>query len=245
MKNNSNSVKTQENITRKEWRRNKRKAASLRKKEGKAAAAKKRAEEPKRYDLLAQYNNLLSQQVRTILEEKKIKYTILTDGYFVISNLAESACKEIETAFKDCKLSRGESRKPMIVKFAKWKSKTIIHDNAKESKPTNNTTEAKRAARAKRKAKNIQNFKTRLTKAEKIALGRGRSKKKTEYRAKKNNGNKVTPGLNESTTEKKIRMRARKAFKYIIRKEKKTILPKKTLYTKKKKAVQQKFNFAA
>lgn len=242
MKDNSKKIET--TATRKEWRKNKRRAARTRRKEAKKAASEKQASTPKRYDLLAQYHPTLSNDVREIIKENNLKYAVLTDAYFVISNLSEGSCKEIESAFEECKLSCGENRKPKTVRFARWKSKTIIHEEKNRSRATNNTDEVKKAARARRKEKNINNFRTRKTREQKAAEGRTRKAKIVAFRAKRNKGNKVTRASKETTLQKKLRQRATKAGKYLVKKEtKSTAAPKKK--EKAKKPVQQKINFAA
>jgi hypothetical protein len=253
MENNNTNNKT--SITRKEWRRNKRRASYLRKKEAKKAIEIKRSAEQKRYDLLAQYQEPLSTQVRAIIESNKIKYSILANTYFVISNIPSSTCKEIESAFEKCTISRGEHHRPLKVTFAKWKSKSIIVETKESKNPSNNTTEAKSAAKAKRKAKNVAkcpkfvkhvNDNKKPTKENPVPQC-GRNKKKLTYRYCKHRFkalNKVVPALKETNLEKKLRQRAQKAGRYIIKQEKKASVIH-TKAPKPRKPVQQKFNFAA
>lgn len=249
-------TKNIKNTTRKEWRKAKQRAARAKKKEAVKLASEKRAAEPKRYDLLAQYNPVLKDAVREIIKDNKIKYSILTDAYFVIANLSEGACKEIETAFAECKQSRGENKKPNVVRFARWKSKTIIHEEPKEKKPSNNTEEAKQAAKARRKAANVYRFThrvrhqdreskpitgedpipTHVRNAKKLLYRYARHKFKATY--------KVCPALKETSLEKKRRQRAVKACKYLVKQETKQNNQQKK-YTKQAKASQQKIDFAA
>lgn len=255
MENNNTKQKTP--ITRKEWRHNKRRQAYLRKKEAKATVEANRNATPKRYDLLAQYQESLSAKVKSIIEKNNIKYSILTSTYFVVSNLPESACNEITAAFEECTVSRGTQHRPLKVTFAKWKSKTIITEQKEKKCPSNNTTEAKTAAKAKRKAKNVAkcpkfvkyntNEKKQATKENPIPQC-GKNKKKLTYRHCKHLFkalNKVVPALKETNLEKKLRRRAQKAGRYLTRKELKKIdqTPKKKYVSK--KSLQQTFKFSA
>lgn len=244
------------NITRKEWRRNKRRAAYLRKKEGKLAAKTKNDAIEKRYDIHAQYHETLANKVRSIIEKNKIKYSILTDYFFICSNLSKEECDALQEKFKDCTISRPSGRGSSHIKFSKWKSKTVICREKTPHTHTNNIKEVKQAAHANRKAKNIAkhpkfvkhstNEKKKVTKETPIPM-HGRKAKALAYRHAKHkfkSTEKVTPALKESTMLKKLRQRAQKAGQYLIKQEKKaSITPIKV--NKSKKPVQQKFKFAA
>ena len=256
MNSKNNSATAQENITRKEWRRNKRRTIYLRKKEARLAIKTKNDVNEKRYDIMAQYHAVLNNSVREIISKEKIKYAILTDTYFVCTNLTKQECETLEAKFKDCKESRGQSKSPWTIKFAKWKSKTIIHNSKTQHTNTNNTEEVRSSARSTRKAKNIakhpkfakhaNNEKKKSTKENPVPM-HGRKDKIMAFRHGKNKFKstaKVTPALKETSLEKKLRQRALKAGKYLIKQEKKaSTTPIKV--KKSKKPVQQKFKFAA
>lgn len=238
------------NISRKEWRRNKRRAAYLRRKEAKLTTAKQNAETPKRYDLLAQYHKNLANDVRAILEKNHIKYAVLTDYYFVISNMSEGSCKEIETAFKDCTQSYGKMRKPLVVRFSRRKSKTIItQTQPAEKSNTRRSIEKHAKTNSVKKTKLTKhNTKDKKTPGDgELIATRGRNVKKLKYRLFKHNGKtikKVLPCVNQSSTEKKITLRAKKAVKYIMKKENyKPRVGKKFPYCRKKKVIQQQLVF--
>ena len=244
------------NITRKEWRRNKRRATYLRKKEGRLNAKAKNEAIEKRYDIHAQYHETLSSKVRNIIEKNKIKYAILTDYFFICSNLSKEECDALQEKFKDCVISRPSGRGSSHIKFSKWKSKTIVCREKTSHTHTNNIKEAKCVARANRKAKNIAkhpkfikhttNEKKKSTKENPIPI-HGRKAKIIAYRHAKHKFKstaKVVSALKETTLEKKLRQRAQKAGQYLIKQEKKaSITPTKT--SKSKKSIQQKFKFAA
>ena len=244
------------NITRKEWRRNKRRATYLRKKEGRLNAKAKNEAIEKRYDIHAQYHETLSSKVRNIIEKNKIKYAILTDYFFICSNLSKEECDALQEKFKDCVISRPSGRGSSHIKFSKWKSKTIVCREKTPHTHTNNTKEVHQAARASRKTKNIAkhpkfvkhstNEKKKTTKENLIPI-RGRKAKIMAYRHGKHKFKsvaKVTPALKETSLEKKLRQRAQKAGQYLIKKEKKaSMAPVKT--SKQKKPIQQKLKFAA
>jgi hypothetical protein len=255
MENNNTKQKTP--ITRKEWRHNKRRQAYLRKKEAKATIEANRNATPKRYDLLAQYQESLSAKVKSIIEKNNIKYSILTSTYFVISNLPESACNEITTAFEGCTVSRGTQHRPLKVTFAKWKTKSIITEQKEKKCPSNNTTEAKTAAKARRKAKNVAKCpkfvkhntseKRKVTDENQAAPRYGRNAKKLIFRFGKHRFkaiSKVVRGSKETLLEKKLRQRAQKAGRYLIKKETKINQTPKKEYVS-KKSPQQTFKFSA
>lgn len=255
MKTTEKGSKPSNEITNKEYRKSVRRAARARKKEAKKKAAAKNNSTAKRYDVLVQYHSVLKERVRKIVETNKIKYAILTDAYFVCSNISEEEYLALVDKFKDCKVERTANKNRVIsVKFAKWKSKTII-SNTKEDKkkPSNNTNEARQKARAARKAKNkaahqkfvkyANNDAKRPTANNPVPL-HGRNTKKLMCRHGMNKFKslaKVTPALKENSLERKLRQRAAKASKYLLKKER-GIKPS---VSKKKKSQQMKLKLAA
>lgn len=92
----------------------------------------------------------------------------------------------------------------------------VVRELSDTKKPSNNTTEAKQAARERRKKKNKRGFADRL-------LKKGVRMKAEKYRSfKDNNHGRATKG-SPTTVEMKTIQNAKKAVKYIEKKEKERI----------------------
>lgn len=235
-KNKSANAQKKITLTRKEWRKGVRAAARLKRREAKKAAEEKNNATPKRYNMLVQYHPTLSDKVREIIEKNKIRYAILTNVYFVVTDLSDGACKEIEEAFKSCIQPSVKARIPKNIKFSRWIPKEVPEKKERTRRASNNTDEAKLKAKKRRKVKNLLNFANRgkHTKS-------GKSSKRIAFRRKM---------ANNMSLAKFKRMIKKKQKKNITTKAKlvkpeahKIFVQKKTKNCK--KAVQQKFNFAA
>ena len=223
---------------------------------------------PKKYNIMILFNPILNDQVDDTIAKNKLKCDKRITGYVRFDAVSEEDYTKIKNLFKKCSITNThefkvfDREKKTFVTHTKERVLTpqIIATRAKitvwvEKKKTNNTKEVRQAARARRKAKNIAkcpkfvkhiNDNKKPTKENPVPQC-GRNKKKLTYRYCKHGFkalNKVAPALKETNLEKKLRQRAQKAGRYIIKQEKKASVIH-TKASKPRKPVQQKFNFAA
>lgn len=233
-KNKSANAQKKITLTRKEWRKSVRAAARLKRREAKKAAEEKNNATPKRYNMLVQYHPTLNNKVREIIEKNKIRYAILTNVYFVVTDLSDGACKEIEEAFKSCIQPSVKARIPKNIKFSRWIPKEVPEKKERTRRASNNTDEAKLKAKKRRKVKHLLNFgnRNKHTKS-------GKSSKRIAFRRKMANNMSLAKFKRKKEREKNITTKA----KLVKPEVHKIFVQKKTKNCK--KAVQQKFNFAA
>lgn len=106
---------------------------------------KKEMLEQKRFDILTIFAVKDKPVVNTYLTESKIQATYIADTYFWIKNT-------------DCHIL--EKLRGMPIKASIWPYKAVLKASKpiKESKPTTNTIEVKKAAKTKRKLINLNKF---------------------------------------------------------------------------------------
>lgn len=106
---------------------------------------KKELNEQKRYDILTSFSINDKPAVNTFLEKSKIQTTYIGDTYFWVKNT-------------DCHVL--EKLRSMPIKAYVWPYKAVLKASkpTKEKKPTNNTSEVKKAAKTKRKLQKMNLF---------------------------------------------------------------------------------------
>lgn len=106
---------------------------------------RKEMEEQKRYDILMSFSPNDKVIVNTAIIENKIEVTLLSDDYLWIKNTDVHILNKL----------RGIPVKAIIWPY---KASTKPSVESKDKKPTNNTPEVRKAAKAKRKAANLTKF---------------------------------------------------------------------------------------
>lgn len=136
-----------------------------------------------------------------VCEENKFTILLSTGGYIYTRVNTKEEAEKVKAALSPyCRCSITCKKKEEVVK------------EVDEKKPSNNTTEAKIAARERRKKENKKRFANRLLR-KKVRMEAGK------YRSfKKRNHKRGTPG-STTNVEKKTALNAKKAVKYIDKKE--------------------------
>lgn len=234
---------------------------------------------PKKYNIMILFNPVLNDQVDDTIAKNKLKCDRRITGYARFDAVSEEDYNKIKSLFKECSVTNThevrvfDKEKKTFVTHTKERVLTpqIVATRAKitvwvEKKKTNNTKEARQAARARRKASNIAkhrkfekhstNEKKKSTKENPVP-SYGRKAKVMTFRHGKHKFKsvaKVTPATKETNLAKKLRQRAQKAGQYLIKKEahassaaemEAKLSKAIAKHHKPKKPVQQKFKFAA
>jgi len=231
---------------------------------------------PKKYNIMILFNPILNDQVDDTIAKNKLKCDRRITGYARFDAVSEEEYTKIKELFKDCKVENikkvevydRETRKFVTKTVKRTITPQIVAHRAKitvwvEKKKTNNTKEVRQAARAARKARNIANhpkFVKRADKTKKTPTAeniniegkgalKGKNAKTIKFRHARHKFKsvaKVTPGKVETLRDKKLRERALKAGRYLIKKEvHKDPVSKKAKTPKSKKPVQQTLKLAA
>lgn len=231
---------------------------------------------PKKYNIMILFNPILNDQVDEIIAKNKLKCDKRITGYARFDAVSEEDYNKIKYLFKECSVTNTHEFKV----FDKENKTFVIHTKERvltpqivatrakitvwtEKKKTNNTKEVRQAAKARRKANNIAkhrkfekhstNEKKKSTKENPVP-SYGRKAKAMTFRHGKHKFKsvaKVTPATKETNLAKKLRQRAQKAGRYLIKKEARAsemeakISKVITKEHKLKRPTQQKFKFAA
>lgn len=113
---------------------------------------KKTIAETKRYDIIAMFPKPDKEMIREMLTNEKINYTLLSDDYFWIKDTDSHILAKIREIM------------PSEVKIQPYKAQNTQNktvQSSKSKKPTNNTTEVRKAAKSKKKQLTIEYFKSR------------------------------------------------------------------------------------
>lgn len=185
--------------------------------------------EVKKYTLIVQYDPKCDSVVKATVEQNKIPHSVMTNYFFIIPNITMEEVEKYKAMLRPCAVSSSDGTRTYRIRFGAWKYKEVVSKEKKEPKKhTNNTPETAAAAKAARKEKKtLEKFKKKEHKDDKkkpsaenpIPL-HGRNAKKLAFRHSKNHFKStkaVTPAIVESTAEKKVRQRAQKAGRYVIK----------------------------
>lgn len=201
-------------------------AAKTRKKE--VANANNNVE--KRYDIIATVPTILAKDVTRVIEENKLKTALKHDSYFVLTNVSEVDMKKTKEMFKSCLVSTHNGRRTLKVSFTTMKSKVKeTNTEPKKRAVSNNTTEAKIAAKKARKARNKavaaarpEYAKNRNASKKRMIVGR---RAKLYYMIDDEKGNAVMTRVNRKrgfqgdNLENHRKKAANKAGQYLLKRE--------------------------
>lgn len=197
--------------------------------------------EDKKYTLYVMFHTKSAAMIENTIKDNNIPYSIKTDSYVTIVNIGEDDAEKYKELFRKCSVSSSDGTKTYRVRFGMWKYKATTTKTAEHNskKHTTNTPETAAKAKAERKAKKalVRHQKSEYSAnrnelkkdAEAAAKeGRvpvvGRNAKKLIFRASKHKFKstaRVCPGTKENNLQKKLRKRAEKACRYIVKQEKK------------------------
>lgn len=123
---------------------------------------KKSIAEAKRYDILCTFPKPSKSMVREMLLNEEIKYAVLSDDYFWVRDTTT-----------DC-LNKLREIMPDAVTICPYRATTqkVVNNcvgRVKTKKPTNNTSDKKKAAKSNRKVLKMNNFKHRMKNVKKAA----------------------------------------------------------------------------
>lgn len=184
----------------------------------KAEALMRKASEPKTYDLMIMYDQTSAEMVMNTIKEKKYEYKIMTDGYTYMKDLSATEVDDIKATLSPLKTKKG------YVRFQPYKSdfvKAFLYKAPKEpKKPSNNTVEARNAARAARKIAN--RAKADSWKGGRVSEYRNALKKAGKAGRKTRHGKRIeghNPGSSAGLTslQKHVISRAKRAGKTILK----------------------------
>ena len=117
----------------------------------------------KLYEVTVVYHPKLYDQIQELNEkwkkEKKKEIRYATESYCYISKVTEEELSTVREGFASCEIKIRDKKVHPHVMARKWVDTTP--KEKKEKKPTGNTAEAKRAAKAKRKSYNLEYAKMR------------------------------------------------------------------------------------
>lgn len=159
--------------------------------------------ENQKYDLMALYHQLNYNAIKDKISSLNIKPSIINNSYLFITNLDYETSNKVKDALLECHYET-KMRKQYKVRITTYKhlEKDIIHK--RERKPSNNNVEIVSKAKAERKNRKKECFKSRKPHTS------GRKEKKVSHQ----------PGvLDTSKILKKITLRAKKACAYLEKKE--------------------------
>lgn len=172
-------------------------------------------ENPKKlYTVLAQYHQLNYQAVKDAITENKIDCTVIDNTHLWINNVDEELLKTIKRILIACHFET-KNGKEYKVRIAAYRSKLQVTTKREVKKPSNNTNEAKLAAKQRRKANN---------KAKALSwIGHGIRRKmaKKSRSSKRNNkyGSHLPAVCDTSSILKKLRKRIKKASQAVVQTE--------------------------
>lgn len=184
----------------------------------KAEALMRKASEPKTYDLMIMYDQTSAEMVMNTIKDKKYEYKIMTDGYTYMKDLSATEVDNIKATLSPLKTKKG------YVRFQPYKSdfvKAFLYKAPKEpKKPSNNTVEARNAARAARKIANrakadswkdgsVSEYRNALKKA-------GKAGRKTRH-GKRIKGHNPGSSAGLTNLQKHVISRAKRAGKAILK----------------------------
>lgn len=212
-------------ISRREWRKARRKAIRSKRAAAKKKVAEIKASEPKMYDVLIQFDTRCKNNIDEKFKKNKIKPDLITNTYAYMRGVTAEKRKELANLVDDCGITI--KNKTYKIHVSANKAHALPEKERRTRKPTNNTDEAKQTARKARKDKNKAAAKAKheyaqKRKAQKKACIVGR-KAKLHYMIDKDKPKTVqhNRGGNLGTRlETKLKERAKKAGQYLIKKEK-------------------------
>lgn len=185
----------------------------------------------KSYDLYSMYHQLNYNLIQKVIKECGVKPAIINNSYLVIPNLRKEKLEEVKQKLLECHFET-KSKKQYKVRVVWYTSKEHNEKIKVRSVPSNNSKSVAASAKNVRK----DNKKTAFDSRSQHATGR--------------KANKILhlPGVKDTSgILRKITIRARKACKYLERKEKEVKMQnsckKQENHKKSTKAIQQTFNF--
>lgn len=184
----------------------------------------------KRYDIIAAVPTILAKDVTRVIEENKLKTALKHDSYFIITNVGEDEVKNIKKMFEPCLVSTHNGRRVLKISFTTMKSKVKeVNTEPRKRKVSNNTTEAKTAAKKARKTRNkavaaarTEYAKNRNASKKRVLVGR---KAKLYYMVDGENGTAVMTRVNRKrgfqgdNLQNHRRKAANKAGQYLLKQE--------------------------
>lgn len=138
-------------------RRAKRKRYRMNKKLGKSTIV----DQDKLYTVLVQYHQLNYDSIKAALKELNITPSVIDNSRFWVNKIGFEDLEKLKTAMRGCHFTTKQG-KQYKVRLAAYKYKERIkEEDTTAKKPTNNTLEIKKKARAARKKDNIDKYKNR------------------------------------------------------------------------------------
>lgn len=225
----------------------------------------------KMYDLMVTYDARCIDVIKATVAEKKVPTKVLTTTYLYIKNLTSEQVDSYKKILSACEVKSSDGTKTYKVRFSSYKCDAILpkekkeEKNTEEHKPADPKNKQAKLDRLARKAKKKNTQKAIAAATRSCHRGGGfntahalkRNANKKEHKVGRNarlwyidDESGMTrwihkTGTLETNLEKKIRQRATKAGKYVIKQETPKPVMTATKTKKTTKPVQKKLALAA